>query len=204
MIGDMFYLIGGAPRLGKTIVTRALAKHLSIPWISTDQIRAIMRSVGDREKYPALRVMEDESNMNEKFIETPTEVSVRLSNEESDVVWKGVVAFMKSHDDPTESYVIEGIGVVPSKLKTLKGIKYKVLYLHQQDKATVQKKVKASSDPHDWFMSNISEEAFDHGIQFFTALNEHYYKEAQKYGFDVFEMTEDIQSDIEKVKEYFA
>jgi 2-phosphoglycerate kinase len=38
------YLIGGAPTVGKSTVAAALAAHLDLPWISTDQIRDILQS----------------------------------------------------------------------------------------------------------------------------------------------------------------
>lgn len=200
----MFYFIGGAPRLGKTIVTRAVAKHLGVPWISADQIKRIMRSVGDREKYPALFAMENESDMNQDFIDTTTEDAVRMSLEESKVAWLGVDAFVHSHDDPNESYLIEGIGVMPEQLSKLDDIQFRSIFLHQQNEGIVRKKVRASSDPYDWFMSQVSDEAFDHGIQYFMALNEVYLNEAKKYGFDVFEMTENLGLDIEEIKKYFS
>ena len=38
----MIYLIGGAPRSGKTILSKRIAQKNGIPWISTDTIRSIV------------------------------------------------------------------------------------------------------------------------------------------------------------------
>ena len=38
----MIYLIGGAPRCGKTILSKQIAQQKNIPWISTDMIRSIV------------------------------------------------------------------------------------------------------------------------------------------------------------------
>src|SRR5262245_957615 len=48
------YLIGGAPTVGKSTLAATLAAHLGVPWISTDQIRDIMRTVADRDTHPKL------------------------------------------------------------------------------------------------------------------------------------------------------
>ncbi len=41
------YLIGGAPTVGKSTIAAPLAAHLNLPWISTDRIRDIMRTVAE-------------------------------------------------------------------------------------------------------------------------------------------------------------
>jgi len=38
----MIYLIGGAPRCGKTKVAKQLSKKLGIPWISADSLEGVV------------------------------------------------------------------------------------------------------------------------------------------------------------------
>lgn len=47
-------LIGGAPTVGRSTMAKFLSERLGIPWISTDQTRAIMQAVVSKDAYPAL------------------------------------------------------------------------------------------------------------------------------------------------------
>ncbi len=38
----MIHLIGGAPRLGKNVLTRQLMKKTSVPWLSSDALRTAL------------------------------------------------------------------------------------------------------------------------------------------------------------------
>ena len=40
----MIYLVGGAPRTGKTILGERISARLSIGWISTDLLMAVLRA----------------------------------------------------------------------------------------------------------------------------------------------------------------
>lgn len=43
------FLIGGAPGSGKSTIAKQLAERLQLPWISTDQVRRILRPETDDE-----------------------------------------------------------------------------------------------------------------------------------------------------------
>lgn len=82
-------LIGGAPTTGKSTMASLLAKHFNLPWISTDQIRDVMRLVASREKYPKL--FNPEGYNAEKFLtEFSAEEIARMEFEQGEAAWIGI------------------------------------------------------------------------------------------------------------------
>lgn len=82
-------LIGGAPTMGKSTIAVLLSKHLGLPWISTDQIREIMRTVASRKDFPKL--FNPEGYSAERFLtEFSAEQIVNMEMDEGEDVWLGV------------------------------------------------------------------------------------------------------------------
>jgi 2-phosphoglycerate kinase len=78
-------LIGGAPTTGKSTLAEQLSKRLSIPWISTDQIRTVIKSAIDKS----------------------------MQTDINELVWKGVVAFVERYH-PWNGCIIEGEVILPN------------------------------------------------------------------------------------------
>lgn len=106
-------LIGGAPTTGKSTVAIALAKKLGLPWISTDQIRSVMKSVGDRQAYPDLFNSADYDA--ERFLtELSAEQIVKMEFEQGAETWLGVKALIRDVEyEWVDGCVIEDVGIVP-------------------------------------------------------------------------------------------
>lgn len=103
-------LIGGAPRTGKSFLARELSKKLGIPYVATDRIRETMKKSELREKYPAL--WEFDAGV-ETYLNSHTAEQVFQShNAEASATWDGVKAWMDNNMDQ-ESYIIEGVAVIP-------------------------------------------------------------------------------------------
>ena len=45
MGGHSLYLVGGAPRVGKSSLAQRLLEHDGIPWLPTDVLRTVLRRV---------------------------------------------------------------------------------------------------------------------------------------------------------------
>jgi len=104
-------LIGGAPTAGKSTLARALSKHLDLPWISTDQIRSVMKATVRREDMPKLF---NEESTAEKFLTRfSAEEIVRMEREQSEAVWLGVRAFIRGDSTWKSGFIIEGVSILP-------------------------------------------------------------------------------------------
>jgi adenylate kinase family enzyme len=85
-------LIGGAAGTGKTTLAKKLSLEMGVPWISTDQIQAVVKSA-----------------MGETWIEFGEGLSAeevfQKEIERCEIVWRGVLAFIK-HLYPWDACVI--------------------------------------------------------------------------------------------------
>jgi 2-phosphoglycerate kinase len=106
------YLIGGAPAVGKSTVAAALAAHLSLPWISTDQIRDIMRTVADRRDHPKLFNPQgfDAEGFYNGF---STEDVVGIEIGQGEAAWTGIQALIDRDYTWPQGFVVEGVNLLP-------------------------------------------------------------------------------------------
>lgn len=115
--------IGGAATSGKTTLARGIAERLSLPWISTDQIRLVMRVTGDPARQPDLFRFQDyvERRLRgDDIAPLPADVVEQLQFEESCAVWAGVEAFVRRDYKYAGGFVLEGVGLLPHRLAELR------------------------------------------------------------------------------------
>jgi 2-phosphoglycerate kinase len=106
------YLIGGAPTVGKSTIAAALAAHLNIPWISTDQIRDIMRTVADRAVHPKLFNPEG-YGAETLFDAFSTEQLVEIEVGQGEAAWTGIRALIERDYTWPQGFVVEGVNLLP-------------------------------------------------------------------------------------------
>lgn len=141
-IERLIILIGGTPCSGKTELAKSLSKKLGIPWISTDVIRSFMKTLVRREDYPDLFDLEGITAEEYLITHTAQEV-VEEQNRESEDVWKGVSKFISVVTEWSgwESYLIEGVAVLPHHVFELTKTKRntKVLFLIDKNEERLRK-----------------------------------------------------------------
>ena len=105
-------LIGGAPTVGKSTAAAALAAHLGLPWISTDQIRDVMRTVADRRQHPNL--FNPEGHHAESFYRTfSAEEIAALEIAQGEAAWIGIKALIARDYTWPQGFVVEGVNLLP-------------------------------------------------------------------------------------------
>ena len=106
------YLIGGAPTVGKSTIAAALAAHLHLPWISTDQIRDVMRTVADRRQHPKLFNPEgyDAQGFHDAF---SAEEIVSIEIGQGEAAWTGIKALIDGDYTWPQGFVVEGVNLLP-------------------------------------------------------------------------------------------
>lgn len=97
----MIYLIGGAPRVGKSILCQQVASRLNVGWISTDLLMQLLKVRNDHE-------MKTEWNATPNAIKSSAEKFFPYLER---FVW-GVSSM-------AESYVIEGVDFLPAQVSQL-------------------------------------------------------------------------------------
>ena len=97
----MIYLIGGAPRVGKTTLTQRIVAQMGIGWVSTDALMTL------------LRAKEVEGVPNEWNADPEAIIAT------ADWFFPCLEQFIWSVSSLAEHYIIEGVNFLPTHVKTL-------------------------------------------------------------------------------------
>lgn len=190
------YLIGGAPTVGKSTIAKKLSKKFGLPWISTDQMREFMTGIVRKKDYPYL--FHDQKYTAEKYLKTftPKQI-VKNQNNESIDVWKGVKVFIKE-DWLWESFIIEGIAILPKFVYQTFGKNKNIrpIFLIDEDADKIKKVVYTRGlwdDAHK-YSDDVKEVEIKWALLFSHWLK----KEALKYNYPVIEMSKN-KNDFKKI-----
>ena len=97
----MIYLIGGAPRAGKSILAQRLAAKLRIGWISTDLLVEMLKA----KNVPGLQ---------HKWDATPAAVTTT-----AECFFPCLKQFVWGVNSMADNYLIEGVGFLPAQVAQL-------------------------------------------------------------------------------------
>ena len=188
----MIYLLGGPPRVGKSIISKTITKKHGINVVSTDSLGAALENVLNPEVEPGLFVFNRFNEMTAAdrinlMVENTTEL-INYTIEESYAVWKAVKPFILKEKDEGRDVVVEGVAVLPALVNQLENIDYRVVFIGNQGnehKANIKKSAKENE--RDW-MRYVSDEYVDAFATFVVQMSSYIEKEAYKYGFEYIEM----------------
>ena len=132
----MIFLLGGPPRVGKSIISSKIRQKRAVSVVSTDTLGAVLENVLSPEEAPDLFVFG-------KFHEIPMAERVKLImkdpaelidyvRKESYVVWKAVEAFIRRENDEGRDALIEGVAVLPELISQLEDIPHRVVFVGNQ------------------------------------------------------------------------
>ncbi len=96
----MIYLIGGAPRAGKSVLGQQVAARLKIGWISTDLLVDILR-------------VKDET------LKAEWNAASQAIMESAEWFYPYLKRFIWGISSQTENYLIEGVSFLPAQVKQL-------------------------------------------------------------------------------------
>lgn len=177
-------LIGGAPCAGKSFISQKLLEKLKIPWISADAIRDFMKEFSSEDKYPELfEFREPVEYLSEH---TPKEI-FENSLRRSMVVWKGIEALIRLNYS-LESYIIEGVDVVPGKVHELMQRNKSIvpLFLVDTDKERMRNVIYTRGLWDD--ASKYSDSVKDKELEWLLVFNDWLKGETKKYNLPLIEV----------------
>ena len=188
----MIYLLGGPPRVGKSILSRTITKKHGINVVSTDSLGAVLENVLDPELEPGLFIvnrfneMSVEDRMNLMVNNTAERINYQI--QENYAVWMAVTPFIQREEDEGRDLVVEGVAVLPELVSQLGNVAYRAVFVGNQGndhKENIKKS--AMENDRDW-MQDASDEYIEAFATFVVAMSRYIEQEARNYGFDYIEM----------------
>jgi 2-phosphoglycerate kinase len=200
----MIYLLGGPPRVGKSIISSEIRRKHAVSVVSTDTLGAVLENVLSPEAAPDLFVFGkfNENAMLErvKLIKKDPAELIDYVRKESYVVWKAVEAYIRREDNEGRDVLIEGVAVLPELMSQLEDISHRVVFIGNQGlnhKENIKKF--AEENEHDW-MRGVSDPYIGAFAMFVKRMSAYIEREAKKYGFEYIEMDKERFGDVtEKV-----
>ncbi len=153
----MVYLIGGAPRVGKTILARAFSRAHRISWISTDTLEVIAgeymsQTVWNRtHPYSVARRKLSHAQFYEQLSTTKI---VSLLRAQARATFAAISMLVESSLKDGVDYCIEGYHVDPATVEKLQkkfGTKHiRAVFLVKYDVNQFVQEVRVHAGPNDW------------------------------------------------------
>jgi 2-phosphoglycerate kinase len=196
----MIYLLGGPPRVGKSIISNEIRQKRAVSVVSTDTLGAVLENVLSPEAAPDLFVVG-------KFHEMPMVERVKLImadpaeligyvRKESHFVWKAVEAFIRRENDEGRDALIEGVAVLPESMSRIEDIPHRVVFIGNQGENHKENIKKfAEENEHDW-MRDASDPYIGAFAMFVKRMSVYIEQEAKKYGFEYIEMDKELFEDV--------
>jgi 2-phosphoglycerate kinase len=186
----MIYLIGGAPRVGKTrLVKTVLAEH-PMHAVSCDAIRSMLR-----ETFPKEQLSADLFLSSEKHIQSGSlQHILKDQNDESIALWPYLSAFIRSYDQDGYDLLLEGVAIIPELINRLE-VPHRVIIIgNVSDVHAGTVADLALSNPKDWLHHHSPSEVVTY-TKFFAHMSAWLRDEAQTYHVDYHEMHDDAFED---------
>jgi len=105
-------LIGGMPTVGKSTIAKKLSEHFSLPWMSTDQIREIMKAAIDPRSDTPLNGSVDIPAA-EYFAQHAPEKIAEMEYEQGIAVWPGIHFMINNDWTWKDGFILEGVNILP-------------------------------------------------------------------------------------------
>ena len=188
----MIYLLGGPPRVGKSLIANVIRQQHALSIVSTDTLGAVLENVLTPQAAPDLFIFDRINQM-------PMAERVRLITEdpgllseyvrrESRVVWKAVQAFIRREQEEGRDVLIEGVAVLPELVSQLDDNTYRVVFIGNQGENHGEN-IKQSARENEWdWMRDASDEYINAFAMVVKRMSAAIEQEAENYGYEYIEM----------------
>lgn len=168
-------LIGGIPCIGKSITAERLSRKLKTNQISTDTIRALMRTISDKRKYHSLHFFMHEEA--EKYLpNTKIDKIIKDYIRESWAVWIGIKKIMEK-EEYNNIRIIEGVANLPVLCKKSRLKNILPIFLYTSKPEMIRKNLFKRG------LWGDSRKLKEYEFQYLAEFNEYILETAKKYGY---------------------
>lgn len=210
----MIYLIGGAPRCGKSTMAKLVAKENGATWISADSLEGIAYRYATPIDVPRLfpkntmRRLTNGSN-DRLYSEYTTPQIVKAYRNQSRATWPAIEALAESGIVEDRSYVIEGHQVQPELIADLTdrfgaNLIRSVILIRDKLGETVSS-LRANRNPNDWVITKTEDPRVHVEIaRMIVAYGRQLRPEAKRLGIRVQSMDGDFWKNVYKSAEHLS
>lgn len=193
------YLIGGAPRVGKSTLAMSVIKDKPMMAASTDALRYVLRRTDGAQNDPGLFVIHNHNNDDTemaRYLLSDSQQVLTDQIQEIMSVWPAVQNYIKSNLEDGWDVIIEGIHVLPELLTDV-DFAYSAVFMGNQSPQHVSKvREHAKDTTTDWLHAH-SDDVIQGWAQFIQLYSRYISDEALKYGMHYIEMRdEDFNADM--------
>lgn len=203
----MIYLIGGAPRCGKTILAKKIAVKKKIGWVSTDRLWSVVFASTPKpqlkRKFPGYFLAHAKDKYHFELHSLKTILDKEIIEAQS--IWPGVSAFIRSANHFKQDFVIEGIHLLPKLVNQLKETNYwpkiKIVYLIKTDLEKIKEGIPKSKEEFDWLLSGGIDKPgrLDGAAKMIRYESQYFEQEAKKYKFKVINTDRDFHKTLKNL-----
>jgi 2-phosphoglycerate kinase len=206
----MIYLIGGAPRCGKTIAARRLQQLLGCSYLPSDYLGAVIgRYIPAEQRATRLPAVGSGTGNDERFVRFSSAEMLAGYQTRARTSWPGIQALIEYALYDNQSYIIEGFHIEPAfahHLANTCGSQHlRVGFLVKTDLAAIITGLQDAREPRDWARERTTDSAT---FKLIAAWVQHYstyiQSEADRYGFPTFPTDTAFEPNIAAALQYFA
>ena len=203
----MIYLIGGSPRVGKSILSRKLSKTLGVSYISTDILRLVVlpysKGKNKDKNFPFIKMF-DPATIDKLFQKYSGQEQLKADLREARSTWPGIKSLIDHLLVCKSDYIIEGVHLLPSFVKEYKNNKnVKIAFLAKIDEEKIYQGLLRNKNNSDWLTDNSkNNETILMAAESLTYYGKFFLKETEKYGFKCFNTENNFLDKIQKACDF--
>lgn len=188
----MIFLLGGPPRVGKSVIAGEIRRKYAVSVISTDSLGAVLENVLSPDAAPDLFIFDRFNKIpvgeRVKLIRKNPAELIEYAAKESHIVWSAVEAFIRRENDEGRDVLIEGVAVLPELVRRLEGIPHRAVFVGNQG-AHLKEHIRkhAEEHEHDW-MRKMGDPYIGAFALFVRQMSVYIEQEAKRHGFEYIEM----------------
>lgn len=187
----MIYLIGGAPRVGKSTIAKQFADSIKGRFISTDELENPVKQL------PSVLFYSDPK----KNTLTPSKRIESIRNEAKQIIFDVESIIRKALNKPQDT-IIEGVHLFPvyadEFIRKFGKDKIKIIYIGSTKDKLILEGIEQNTSPNNW-LKDFKQEVIRQIALFTKAFSDYLSKESKKYNLIYKERSNDFQKDIRDV-----
>jgi len=181
----MIYLIGGAPRTGKSIISNLLMRELSVPWLSTDVLRTVIHDVTlpeeQTKKFPY-----GGFTSADQLTEMQVNQMVDWQITETNSLQTCIDSLIRHQICVRDGQILEGVHLSPQHVRMLMDDptckdQIRTVFIVSNDESTQLEAMRKNTSHFDW-LAGASNETFESVAAFVVAYGKWIREECEKYG----------------------